>query len=253
MRAAGGTSRSDMAIDDMRAVAPQQIKDVVYERLREALVDLTFAPGEPLREAALGKSLGVSKTPIREALVRLESDGLVELAPYRGARARSYSADDLRELFEAREIIEGECVRRAARCGDQAFKDALRANIDATEKAYAKGDLARTAAMLDQFDELMFGQLRNHMLDDVLDRLRTHLRRIGRISASIPGRADASVPQHAAIADAVLAGRPAGAERELRRHLLHVLEDHIDRLEARRAAESEEASPRSRSRRAPDA
>jgi DNA-binding GntR family transcriptional regulator len=228
-----------MAIDDMRAVAPQQIKDVVYERLREALVDLTFAPGEPLREAALGKSLGVSKTPIREALVRLESDGLVELAPYRGARARSYSADDLRELFEAREIIEGECVRRAARCGDQAFKDALRANIDATEKAYAKGDLARTAAMLDQID--------------VLDRLRTHLRRIGRISASIPGRADASVPQHAAIADAVLAGRPAGAERELRRHLLHVLEDHIDRLEARRAAESEQASPRSRSRRAPDA
>jgi DNA-binding GntR family transcriptional regulator len=211
---------------DLRQVAPQQLKDVVYERLREALIDLTFQPGEALREAALVERLGVSKTPIREALVRLERDGLVETAPYRGARARTYTADDLRELFEVRELIETECARRAARRGDPALIKSLTRNVADTEAALARKDLRRTALLLDEFDDLLFAQLDNQMLHELLERLGAHLRRIGRLGANAQ-RFATSVAEHHDVLDAIEGRRPASAERLLRQHLQRLLEEQL--------------------------
>jgi DNA-binding GntR family transcriptional regulator len=212
-------------------VSREQLKDVVYARLQAALVDLTIAPGEPLREAALVKQLGVSKTPIREALVRLERDGLVELAPYKGARARVYSDEDLREICELREVIEGECVRRAARGMDPALQAALKENIEATEKAAAGNNQRRLSELLDRFDELMLMQLNNRMLIELIDRVRLHLRRIGGISASMPGRSTRSAAQHREIFDAIDQRKPAVADRCFRNHLRSILEDQLTALE----------------------
>jgi DNA-binding GntR family transcriptional regulator len=211
---------------DLRQVAPQQLKDVVYERLRDALVDLTFQPGEALREAALVERLGVSKTPIREALVRLERDGLVETAPYRGARARTYTADDLRELFEVRELIESECVRRAAHRGDRLLVDDLARNVADTEAALERHDLRRAALLLDEFDDLLFAQLDNQMLTELLDQLGAHLRRIGRLGAS-EQRFHTSVAEHREVLDAIEARRPAAAKRFLRQHLQRLLHEQL--------------------------
>lgn len=211
---------------ELDQVAPQQLKDVVYERLRDALIDLTFQPGEPLREAALVERLGVSKTPIREALVRLERDGLVETAPYRGARARSYTADDLRELFEVRELIECECVRRAARHADPAVVDALGRNIAETEAALARNDLRRAASRLDEFDDILFALLDNQMLGEVRERLTAHLRRIGRFDTSVE-RFRISVSEHREVLDAIRTKRPSTADRLLRQHLQRLLADSL--------------------------
>ena len=78
----------------------------MYEELKSAIVDLRLAPGDPLREAALAEQLGVSKTPIREALTRLEQEGLVETTSFKGAVVSGYSRQDLIEIYELRELLE---------------------------------------------------------------------------------------------------------------------------------------------------
>jgi DNA-binding GntR family transcriptional regulator len=215
--------------DHIDAVQPQQLKDVAYRRLRDALIDLTIPPGAALRENDLAKRLGISKTPIREALVRLERDGLVELTPYRGARARSYSADDLREIFELRELIEGECVRRAAERSSTLDQARLAANVRESEAALLKGSMDEVARLLDEFDELLFAQVQNRFLSDLIDRVGLHLRRIGRLAVS-PRRFAASVEQHRAVCDAIGQRRPDLADRLLKEHLRNVLDDQVRSL-----------------------
>jgi DNA-binding GntR family transcriptional regulator len=215
---------------EIHRVAPLQVKDLVYERLRESLIDLTFAPGEPLREAALVSRFGVSKTPIREALVRLEREGLVEIAPYRGARARRYTEDDLREFYEVREILETESVRRAAQGSDDDIRQALTRNVDASISALESGDLDTVAQRLTEFDELLLSQLHNGIITDLLDRLQAHLKRIGRASISTD-RSETAVDEHRAILRAIIDRKAEEAQNLLRQRLRHLLADQLQTAE----------------------
>ncbi|WNM24077.1 GntR family transcriptional regulator [Demequina capsici] len=211
-------------------VEPLQVKEIVYRKLRDALVEHEFPPGTSLREVTLSARYGVSKTPIREALVRLEHDGLVEVAPYRGARARVYSVADARELFAARGILERECVRLVAAAGD-GHLSRLRANIDATREALESSDLAAAAVGLDEFDDIMFAALDNRMLGELIDRLSLHLRRLGKMGAG-QRRFEESLAQHTAIVGALEAGRTDEAIAVLDSHLASVLEVQIAELSA---------------------
>ena len=217
-----------MAIEpaEIHRVAPLQVKDLVYERLRASLIDLTFAPGEPLREAALVERFGVSKTPIREALVRLEREGLVEIAPYRGARARTYNRADVREFYEVREILETECVRRVSQGADSGIRDALARNVDSSAAALEHGDLRAVEEQLDEFDSLLLSQLQNGMITDLLGRLQAHLKRIGQVQRS-EEHLGSAIDQHRAILGAITARDAEGAQELLRHHLHHLLDDRL--------------------------
>src|SRR6266851_5890474 len=92
----------------------KKMTDIVYDELKAAIVELRIPPGEQLREAAIAQGLSVSKTPVREALARLEQDGLVELNSFKSAVVTGYTARDLREIYELREIIEVAAARSAA-------------------------------------------------------------------------------------------------------------------------------------------
>ena len=219
-----------MAADtDQQQLHPLQVKDLVYEKLRAAIIDQTFPAGEPLREAALTERYGVSKTPIREALVRLEQDGLVEIAPYRGARAKRYTRADLHEIYAAREILESECARRAALEHDPAFVARLRTNVERTDAALAADDLDGVADALDEFDAILFSQLRNSLLDDLQERLSAHLQRVGQVGRSAERFARSS-REHASIVDAIADGDVALADRRLRDHLGSVLESQLETI-----------------------
>jgi DNA-binding GntR family transcriptional regulator len=212
-----------------RQLTPLQIKDQVYEQLRRGIIDQTFPAGEPLREQALTERFGVSKTPIREALVRLEQDGLVEIAPYRGARAKRYTRTDLAEIYAAREVLEAECVRRAALARDPVLVDQLRANIAKAEKATAGGRLAAAGEALDEFDELLFAQLDNSLLAEIQARLSAHLQRVGQVGRSRK-RFQTSVEQHHRIVDAIADGDTVRADALLREHLRDVMASQLPLL-----------------------
>ena len=216
---------------EIHRVAPLQVKDLVYERLRESLIDLTFAPGEPLREAALVERFGVSKTPIREALVRLEREGLVEIAPYRGARARTYNQADVREFYEVREILEAECVRRVTQESDAGIREALTRNVNSSASALERGDLRAVAERLDEFGALLLSQMQNGMVTDLLERLQAHLKRIARGDLG-KEHFGSVLAEHREILGAIIARDAEGAQTLLRRHLQHLLNTQLQATSA---------------------
>lgn len=123
---------------------------VATELIREAIIDGRLEPGERLKEETLARELGISRTPVREALLILQAEGLVDATPNRGAAVRSHSADDLDDLYQLRALIEGYAARRAAtritaaaiallrescerferlRCGDDQLRDLVKENL----------------------------------------------------------------------------------------------------------------------------
>ena len=205
----------------------RKMTDWVCDELREAIVNLRLRPGEPLREAALAEKLGVSKTPLREAFARLEQEGLVETTSFKGAVVTGYSERDLKEIYELRALLEGAAARSAAEHADDATLRALRDVLDRSRVLRDAGDLVGLAELLGRFDVIVYSQVTNDRIGALIDNLRAHLTRIGRLTEDIPGRVEASVEEHAAIVDAILARNPDEAERLMRVHIASVLADQL--------------------------
>jgi DNA-binding GntR family transcriptional regulator len=210
----------------------RQLKDTVYLQLRDDIVNGALPPGALLREAELASRFGVSKTPLRDALVRLQKDGFVTIPPYRSAIVAGYSRTDLREIYELRELLEGACARQAAlEIGADGLAE-LSQIMRQSSECVADGEVVagqegRLAELLDQFDLVMYAQSRNGRIDDMVTNIRSHILRIGRLSAGIPGRLAKSVPEHQAIYEAIVQRDGAGAEGLMRRHILSVMADQL--------------------------
>jgi len=210
-----------------------KITDWVFEELKSAIIDLRLPPGEPLREATLADSLGVSKTPVREALTRLELEGLVESTSFKGAVVSSYTRRDLVELYELRELLEVWAVQEAASSmGDDALAR-LDDLMEAGERLRAEGRTDALEGAIDEFDGFLFEQVTNRRISALIDNLRAHLTRIGRLTAEIPGRLATSVDEHALIAEALRRRDPEAAAAALRRHIASVRDDQLTTLDER--------------------
>ena len=210
----------------------RQLKDTVYLQLRDDIVSGVLPSGAVLREAELAPRFGVSKTPLRDALVRLQKDGFVTIPPYRSAVVVGYSRTDLREIYELRELLEGACARQAA---SYISADAL-AELARIMRASAgcvaadeviPGREGELAELLDQFDQVMYAQSRNSRIDEMVGNIRSHIKRIGRLTAGIPGRLAKSVPEHQVIYEAIVQRDGAAAEALMRRHILSVMADQL--------------------------
>jgi DNA-binding GntR family transcriptional regulator len=110
------------------------------EQVRRAIVEGRLAPGERLKEEELARELGISRTPVREALLILQAEGLVDAAPNRGAVVRSHDADDLEDLYQLRALLEGYAARRAAATISEAAVAGLRASCERFE-SLIEGDV----------------------------------------------------------------------------------------------------------------
>lgn len=208
----------------------RKVTDWVYEELKAAIVDLRLAPGDPLREATLAGQLGVSKTPIREALTRLEQEGLVETTSFKGAVVTGYSRQDLIEIYELRELLENAAARAAAESMTEADLARL-SSVSRESRRLKKGDdAAGLAALLSEFDDVVFDQVRNSRIRALIENLRAHLTRIGHLTAEIPGRIDASVDEHEKIVAAIAAHDPELAERQMSEHIRSVRDDQLRAL-----------------------
>ena len=208
----------------------RKVTDWVYEELKSAIVDLRLAPGDPLREASLADQLGVSKTPIREALTRLEREGLVETTSFKGAVVTGYSRRDLLEIYELRELLENAAARTAAESMADADRDRLDRICRESRKLKKSHDAAGLAALISAFDDVLFEQVRNSRIRALIENLRAHLTRIGHLTAEIPGRIEASVDEHEKIVQAIAARDPELAERQMRAHIRSVRDDQLRAL-----------------------
>lgn len=206
-----------------------QLKDRVYQHLRRAIISGEYETGAALREADISASLGVSKTPVREAFVRLQGDRFVELIPYRGAVVTGYSRRDLREVYEVREIVQGRCAARAASSGDDELRSALRQNVrDAREAiSISTRQIEDVVAVFEAFDRLIYSQAGNGWINDIVADIEGHQRRIGRPTVDIPGRIERSAGEHERICEAIMMRDVAAAERLMRVHVNSVMNDQL--------------------------
>ena len=218
----------------------RKVTDWVYEEVRQAIIDLRLHPGEPLREAAIAEQLGVSKTPVREALARLEQEGLVETTSFKGAVVSAYSNQDLQEIYELREMLEGAAARAAASTASPTTIEALRDVLQRSRELRDRGELSELASLLGHFDLIVYEQVENQRMRAMIENLKAHLTRIGKLTEDIPGRVESSVEEHARIVEAIEAADPDGAERLMRLHIKSVLADRLKAASPGRGQEGSE-------------
>ncbi len=205
-----------------------QLKDRVYEYLRRGIVNGDFEVGAALREVDISTALNVSKTPVREAFVRLQKDRFVELIPYRGAIVAGYTRRDLREVYEVRELVEGRCAARAAESRNDELCAALKRNVQETRRAIDEGQLDRVIDLFEHFDRLVYSQCDSKWMNDIINDLEGHQRRIGRLTVDIPGRLEHSLEEHELICTAIVRQDSASAEQHMRIHVRSVMSDQLE-------------------------
>lgn len=205
----------------------RQLGQWVYESVRQKIIGLAFPPGMHLREAELAGRYKVSKTPVREALLQLKKDGLVDITSYRGAVVTHYTVTDLVEIYDLRELLEGSCAREAAQLMPVDDLVELGRIVRVSEESLDSGNVDLLPDLFNSFDEIIYRQTRNGRIVDLLTYLDGNLRRIGNLSVGIPGRLDKSVRQHIDIYDAIAIRNPDEAERRMRQHVRSVLADQV--------------------------
>jgi DNA-binding GntR family transcriptional regulator len=201
------------------------------DELRDAIVSGRLHPNERLIETDLARELGVGRSAVRTALVRLEQEGLVEHERNRGARVRLIGKDEAVEILEARAVLEGLAARQAAdRARPRDIRD-LRAILAQMRALLDTGELLRAS---DQ-NAVLHGKLLEIAGHDTAQRLisalKSQLVRFQYRTILLPGRSDRSFAEHQAVVDAIAAGDGAAAEQAMRTHLSHVA-DALRRTEA---------------------
>ena len=193
-----------------------------YDTLRDAIVRGEIAPNARLIESDISSEFDMSRGAVRTALIRLEQEGLVVREPHRGARVRAVSDDEAVEILQARAVLEGLAVRLAAERIDDAGRKRLRECLARQRELLEAGDLlgaSDTNAIL----HATLLELSGHgTAVRLIDALNSQTVRYQYRTILIPGRSAASVAEHAAIVEAVAAGRPEEAESAMRTHLFNV-------------------------------
>ena len=199
---------------------------VVSDHVREGIVSGAYRAGFALSEVALAAELDVSRTPVREALKQLETEGLVRIVPRVGTFVAAASRRDVVELHELKEVFEGLAARLLARRGAVPQIVALERNVADADAAVRRGDLAACAALVRDFHDLVVDGADSRKLALTY---RWHMNQLSHdrhvaTTLAIPGRAAASVDEHRLIVERIAAKDAHGAEQAMRAHVRAALQ-----------------------------
>jgi DNA-binding GntR family transcriptional regulator len=209
--------------------ARQSLVDIAYEALREAITSGALLPGTRLREAALARHFAISTTPVREALRRLDREGLVRLSPNRGAIVAEFNLREILDLFEIREVLECRAVRRAA---SQRTRDvqAAEAVVSLAERQVAQRDRVEWNRLEVAFHRAINDVSGNFELAALTERIHRTVQglcvRCMREPIYGPEKLQLMQSQHQAILGAVRDGNAREAEASARMHI-HSIRDSI--------------------------
>lgn len=195
---------------------PSLRREQTYKALRDAIQSGKLKPGTRLREIDLAERLGISRTPIREALSRLQSDGLVVNEPNRGMIVTVLDRRMVSELYVMRQVLEGTAAGLAARHASDEEIAGLREIAD-RDKNYT--DPQMLAANNRLFHEALYQSAHNRYLLKTLNTLRESMALLGNTTLAIPGRSRTALQEHQRIVDALERRDAAAAEEETVAHI----------------------------------
>lgn len=198
---------------DRLAGGYKTISEMVYEVVKEAIVGGTFAPGEWLRQEWIAGAIGVSRIPVRTALVQLESEGLVELHPHRGARVRTLTSAQINEIFRLRALLEADALRRSMA---QMTPDRIAELKLLAQQLDAQPEGTQFLDARVRFYRELYDARNNPLQAQMIEDLRGHL---GRYLLGIRLSDHHEHHQHAELVAYMASGDVAGAESWLHAHL----------------------------------
>ena len=194
--------------------------DRVYRTATERAINWRFPPGERINEVALARELGVSRTPVREALNRLASDGFVRFVPNRGFLARDLTPELVRDLYELRAAIEVAAVRLACeRASDEGIAKLARAWNTATENAVARR-LDRLTTADESFHRGISRLSGNQQLEETLKRVNAQIRYFRHVDQESPDRLQRTHLEHARVLDYIASRDARRAGDLIERHIV---------------------------------
>lgn len=193
--------------------------DLVYEYLREQVINGTYAPGRHMTLSVLSRELGLSHMPVREALLRLEQEGLLESEPHKGMRVVRPSLRDAQELFDIRCELEGLAAYRACGANDGELADDLEAINSDFADAFRRQDFTAMGTANWALHRRILQAAGSAQLSRVLEDVWTASLRYRLGYQLIPGRAEHTIAEHEAIIAGIRSGDADAAREAAREHI----------------------------------
>lgn len=208
------TKTGFLLLDRSRQVAVQ-----VHEILKERILTVALEPGTVLSRATLMEEFGVSQTPVRDALLRLQEDGLVDIFPQYATRVSRIDVDHARQAQFLRLSVEVEAVRRLAKSSPHETADALDRVLRQQQAVADPSTYDRFDALDREFHRVLYEQSGNTLLWKVIRQQSVHLDRLRRLNLPMEGKIQSLLQEHQVVVDAIRAGNEEGAVAALRKHL----------------------------------
>jgi DNA-binding GntR family transcriptional regulator len=199
-------------------------------RFRDRILSGTYAPGSALRQDSLAAEFGTSKIPVREALVQLQSEGLVDIFPNRGFQVRPLTGAELDEVFRLRLQIEPTAVALGAKLAAAADHHAAQSALEQLNEATAAGEFASSGRLNRAFHLLLIVPRLQPVAAEILSRLHTLAQRYVQAHLRPEGRVKRATREHAALLKAWRAGKSKEARALMHSHIKSTREDLKGRL-----------------------
>ncbi len=178
------------------------LREKIFHKLRQDILDGRYKEGDSLVELKLAEEMGVSRTPVREAVRQLELEGLVSCIPNKGVFVEGISRQDIEDIYAIRESLEGLAARWAIERMDKEALKELEDICELMEFYTGKGDLDQVGRLNSQFHDIIFNSTNSRPLKQVLSDFQYYIENIRLASLKTPGRAKQSLKEHKSIVEA---------------------------------------------------
>ncbi len=201
------------------------LRERVFHKIQEDILKGCYKEGEELRELTLSKELGVSRTPVREALRQLELEGLVNIIPNKGAYVQGINGKDVKDIYIIRSLLEGLCARWATEHMGKEQIDRMEEIVLLSEFHLEKGDDEQVVKLDGEFHKLLYEAMDSRILEHIMTELHQYVKMARKTSVGKADRAEKSVREHKGILEAIKKKDADYAEKLANAHVMHVMEN----------------------------
>jgi DNA-binding GntR family transcriptional regulator len=210
--------------------SPRLLSEIAYERIKDAIRNADFEPGQPLSEQKLSKLLGISRTPVREAIHQLAQEGLLQIIPGRAVTVASLSVQEVINAVHIRSILEPEVARLVAASISQEEIENLKEIIKAMSKALDEDNRSAWVKADSKFHEILSRSCPNKLLGEMTLQVRNRVSYLATDNHTSHQRMIDCTEEHRKVVEAIAAGDPQAAGQAMREHINLLRESYFQRL-----------------------
>lgn len=199
----------------------------VFHKIREDILSGQYKEHEELKEVAISEEMGVSRTPVREALRQLELEGLVQIIPNKGAYVTGITEKDVRDIYMLRSLLEGQCAKWACEHITKEQMEEMEENVYLAKFHAQKGHLEQLAELDNRFHDIMYEACDSKMLEHLLKDFHQYVLRVRKKTLNSVDRGTASNHEHELIMEAIREKDGEKAQMLANRHMINAYDNMV--------------------------